>query len=102
MILLFFRNLHPTTRRLLIARTLRSVGQGARGDGIATILSFDSSWTYSRRDSKYGIPTPKIRGSPYFFLRHIMRKNGEGRENLLFGLPRISASGREEVLRTET
>jgi len=29
MIIRAFRNLHPTTRRLLLARTLRSVGQGA-------------------------------------------------------------------------
>jgi MFS family permease len=29
MIMRAFRNLHPTTRRLLLARTLRSIGQGA-------------------------------------------------------------------------
>lgn len=38
MIIRAFRNLHPTARRLLLARTLRSIGQGALAVDFALYL----------------------------------------------------------------
>ncbi len=76
--LLPFRNLHPTTRRLLLARTLRSIGQGAlvvdftlylhalhwRGLAIGLVLS-GSGLLGAALSLAVGVSSDRLRRKPF-------------------------------------